>query len=299
MDNTDLSIVSQSSVYEQITNGQFDDAINELLANPEAFSLLIKAVDSNLSLSKGNTESIRDRSFFKKVFSNNIKDLADVLFQQNQTLAAIFVMSQIQSMSGAASAKLLGQLLENSKDEADTTGKEKGNLQQVAIKMLEYNTKELKKDEIRDQALMKCLRSAEILQETIDDIKKRLNEANINYEDCLASLRDESAKVILENEQELQKAKDSFDSVINSLNEEKTSAINEAFEKFTAFKTDLNDAIAMMNTSLNEKAEKEQMRIDEILSMYTKQVAKDKKRFTLVSIISLAVALSAIAIAII
>lgn len=299
MSNTEIEMIPQSLVYNQISNGQFDDAVTELLANPEAFSSLIKAVDSNIMDSKADAESIRDRSFIEKLFSNNVKDLADVLFKQNQTLAALFVLSQIQSMSGAASAKLLGQLLEYSKDEADTNGKEKGNLQQVAVRMLEYNTKELKKDEIRDKALMKCLRSAEILQETIDDLKKRVNEADINYKNNLDNLKNESAKVILENAKEIKNAKDSFDGMVDSLNKEKTNAINEALEKFTAFKTTLTDAITNMSTSLDEKSEKEQNRVSEVLVAYANQVNKDKKRFTYLSTISAVVALAAMVIALI
>lgn len=299
MSNTELEIVSQSSVLVKISNGQFEDAITELLDNPEAFSSLIKAVDSNIGNSKADVESIRDRIFFEKIFSNNVKDLADVLFKQNQTLAALFVMLQIQSMSGVATAKLLGQLLEYSKDEADTAGKEKGNLQQVAIRMLEYNTKELKKDEIRDKALMKCLRSAEILKETIENLNKKVNEATINYERCLNNLKNESAKVILEGIKEVENAKNSFDSIKNKLIEEKTNVINEVFQKITECNETLSDAINKKNASMVEMFDKEQIRISEVLSIYTNQVKKDKKKLTFISIISIVVALASIIITLI
>lgn len=189
------------SAYNKMLKGNIDGAVESLVENGKnEFENFVKSINSALEENREHSTDVKDRGFWKALFSSNTKDLGSILFEQNTLLSALFVLIRLQGLSGEACSKMLSDLYTYAGKEADTTGQEKNNIQNAIIATLEKNVQEFKLDEIRDKALMKLLKAAENSAKFEKDMRVIAGSAKKSYED--------SEQKILKDTKDFKKAAD-------------------------------------------------------------------------------------------
>jgi len=169
-------IIMPSEAYQLMLAGKQEDAVRVLLSDNDGSKMLsfVKKTEEALQAHKEHANEVKDRSFWKKLFSNNTKDLADVLCDQNIIMSSFFIMLRLQNISGEACSRMLSELYKYAENEANTTGTENKNIQQAIISTLERNQEEYLANQLRDKALMKLLKLTDQIY------KEQTNKANIS-----------------------------------------------------------------------------------------------------------------------
>ncbi len=184
---TDNNIIplnnNQSEALELIASGEYDLAVEKIAESPEAFDVLVSSIGKKLQEEKKSVEKIRDRNFFKRLFSSNIKDVASIVLSQNETMSHFFVMLQLTAMATKGNAKVLYRICDCLKRGTDAGELEDSSIRRMAISFMEDNIKALEEEKIRDEAIMKLLKAyAEFKQTTIDvEIKEHGIEQSITH----------------------------------------------------------------------------------------------------------------------
>lgn len=171
---TTPKISSQSKAYNCMLQGQYDEAIQILLNDSQLieFNKFIQAINCDLHENKQHAEDIKDRNFFKRIISSNIKDIGEVLFEQNISLSSFYILLRLLSISSQKDRKLLLNLFEYAEKEAKVVSNEQTSIQKGIIAILKKNEEDFKQNEIRDRALMKLLKEAQ----AIEDFKNGLSQ---------------------------------------------------------------------------------------------------------------------------
>ena len=175
---TDNNIIpinnSQSEVLELIASGEYDLAVEKISDSPEAFNVLVSSIGKKLQEEKKSAERIRDRDFFKRLFSSNTKDFASIVLSQNETMSNFFVMLQLTAMATKGNAKVLYRICECLKRGTDAGELEDSSIRRMAITFMEDNIKALEEEKIRDEAIMKLLKAYVELNKVTNKIDERL-----------------------------------------------------------------------------------------------------------------------------
>lgn len=181
---TTPKISSQSEAYNRMLQGQYDEAIQVLLNDSQLteFNKFINAINFDLQENKQHAEDIKDRNFFKRLISSNTKDIGNVLFEQNISLSAFYILLRLLSTSSLKDRKLLLNLYEYAQKEADIASNEQTSIQKGIIAILKKNEEDFKQNEIRDRALMKLLKEAQALEDFKNGLSQLVSQIEQKYE---------------------------------------------------------------------------------------------------------------------
>lgn len=167
-------------IIEQLTGERGEYYIHEFI------SILEKQIKSNLS----SVDSIKNRNFIKRITSPNIKDIGNILVEQNNIQAMFYIMLQLQTLSGAQCATILKSLTNKVNRKTKQDGDSFNAISNTFIQILEKNNSEACKNEIRDNALMKLLKDAKI---TKDELRSKLAQKQDSISD-LDKIRSDAQK---------------------------------------------------------------------------------------------------------
>lgn len=84
----------------------------DLRSNPKELAKTIVTLSKDIEECRNNLTSIKDRSFWKRTFSNNTRDLADSLIKQNDTISTFMNIVQVLIGFNLHNAVVLGGLYE-------------------------------------------------------------------------------------------------------------------------------------------------------------------------------------------
>lgn len=247
---TTPKISSQSKAYNCMLQGQYDEAIQILLNDSQLieFNKFIQAINCDLHENKQHAEDIKDRNFFKRIISSNIKDIGEVLFEQNISLSSFYILLRLLSISSQKDRKLLLNLYEYANQEANVAGQEQTSIQKGIIAILKKNEEEFKQNEIRDRALMKLLKEAQAIEDfknglsqLVSQIEQKYNEAERKLQEKYGQLQSDLSKKmdseefqqqIMIEKQEIETLKEATNAEINSLKEEYSHEKEKLLDKF-------------------------------------------------------------------
>ena len=208
-------VATPTAVEVALEKDDLEGVVQALAQEPEAFKKFLDSTERALIESKSQAGVIKDRNFFKKLFSSNTADLAKIVLEQNDIMTRFYVILQLLSMQTKGNATYLVKICEAIKSSADVEDQEQGNLQKIAVNYLEQSIEAAKAEEVRDRALKKLLKSAERTALFEQEIREAHKKASKQYEESSESLKKE------------------FDSYSESLKEELSSfekEIKQAFE---------------------------------------------------------------------
>lgn len=270
--------ISFSDAYTLMIKGDLEGAIDTLQRNgaPELRNFYT-AIDTEIQTNKSEAQEIKDRSFWKRLFSSNTKDLGNTIFEQNTVLSALYVLLRIQSFSGESCSKLLAELYNYADKESSTAGVESSNIQKAIINTLEKNAKEFHLNELRDKALMKLLKAAENASCFENDIRIKLGEAQKAFENSEAIVK-----------KDLEQAKQTYDQNVKSID-----------ERATCFVEKCDAAVKKMEGEFEEEKKDVRRIVDERYKILNEQLIKREKRTRILSILSICIAVTAVVIMII
>ena len=87
----------------------------ELRKNPNAIANAIATLAEDIETCKGDLTKIKHRSIFKKIFKNNIRDLADAMIKQNDTISTFLNIIQSLIFINVNNIIMLGGIMEKLK----------------------------------------------------------------------------------------------------------------------------------------------------------------------------------------
>jgi len=99
----------------------------ELRSNPKELANMIATLSKDIKDCRNDLTGIKDRSFWKRTFSNNTRDLADALIKQNDTISTFVNIVQVLIGFNLHNAVFLGWLYDEMtkvSGEAKTTNNE-------------------------------------------------------------------------------------------------------------------------------------------------------------------------------
>lgn len=99
----------------------------ELRSNPKELANMIATLSKDIKDCRNDLTGIKDRSFWKRTFSNNTRDLADALIKQNDTVSTFVNIVQVLIGFNLHNAVVLGGLYDEMtkvSGEAKTTNNE-------------------------------------------------------------------------------------------------------------------------------------------------------------------------------
>lgn len=88
-------------------------------ASPTELAQVIRDASELIDQSKGRIEEIRGRSFLRKLFRNNTRDLANAMCDQNEAMRLFMKILQTVAWINMNNTVVLGQLWENLNELAD------------------------------------------------------------------------------------------------------------------------------------------------------------------------------------
>lgn len=262
---TQVAVTLPSDIEKALEQGNIAAAIEAIASNPESMAQFVKSTELALLEGKDNAKIIRDRSFFKKLFSSSTSDLAKLLLEQNDVLTRFFVMLQLLVSQSKGNAKYLSDICSAIKNASDVGDAEGGNLQRIAVNFLEQNIEAAKAERVRDLALMKLLKSAELNAVFEQDMRDAEAKAEARYEKSAKQLKNDynafvstiNGKINTQNIELQKKATQlDIDNAISSLSISLNKRINER-----AKQGDLDKAAASITEDIKKKMEAESSRL--------------------------------------
>ena len=141
---------------------------SEIRNNPKEISKLIINLAEDIEACKGDLTKIKNRSFFKKIFSSNTADLADMMIKQNDTISLFLNIVQSLIMFNMHNLVMLGEI----QKELCKHEKSKGTYQNKYVQMAkEYITESY-------NAAFAVKRKIEYQEENLEQIKVDLINKN-------------------------------------------------------------------------------------------------------------------------
>lgn len=206
---------SQESAYSLMKNGKIKESVRKLetASSPAEMKRFFDAFNEDVLSNKDKALKIKDRSFFKALFSNNTKDIADVLYQQNILLAACFVLLRLNSSTGESCARMFADLVSKAKESSTVANEESSEIEDAILSIIERNAHEYHMDEVRDKAMMKLLKAASeshdfearmttALHEAEEEYKKASTKISQEHEQSITNIRQEYTQTIVGIRQE-------------------------------------------------------------------------------------------------
>lgn len=230
------ALTTVSPVEKALAQNNITEAVELIGSDTEYFSAFIKSTETALSENKSRAEIIKDRKFFKRLFSSSSSELAQLLLEQNDVMVRFFVMLQLLTLQNKNNISVLTKLCSAIQTDVDTSGKEQGNLQKIAITFLEQNIESIKAEETRDKALIKLLKFA---------------EQNAAFEKRMISAEENAEKRYQESLQKLNNDYAAFKNTIDG----KINTIKNELEKKASIE-ELNSNFKQIRDSLSETASK-------------------------------------------
>ena len=246
-----------SSVEIALEKNDLEGAVQALAKDPESFKAFLKSTELALSESKDQAGVIRDRNFFKRLFTSNTSELAKILLEQNDVMTRFYVILQLLTLQTKGNAGYLKRICEAIKLSSDVEGQEQGNLQKIAINFLEQTIEAAKAEEVRDRALMKLLKAAEqtaVFEQSIREahhkVEEQYLESSINLkqefdgykktlDDDLAGFKKEITNAY-ENQQRLLEEKATPGQIKNSIDILATDINKMILEQSQAFQGEVH-----------------------------------------------------------
>ena len=223
---TDNNIIpinnSQSEVLELIASGKYDLAVEKISESPEAFNVLVSSIGKKLQEEKKSVEKIRDRNFFKRLFSSNIKDVASIVLSQNETMSNFFVMLQLTAMATKGNAKVLYRICDCLKRGTDASELEDSSIRRMAISFMEDNIKAIEEERIRDEAIMKLLKAYAEFKQAIIDIGEKEKDIEQSIDELTFDIKEDLRK----QEEKTNKSFEETSASINNLQKETIKQID-------------------------------------------------------------------------
>ncbi len=260
-----VAVAPPSQIEEALEQGNITAAVEAIASNPDAIAHFVQSTELALVEGKDKAKVIRDRGFFKKLFSSSTSDLAKLLLEQNDVLTRFFVMLQLLIVQSKGNAKYLSEICSAIKNASEVGDAESGNLQRIAVNFLEQNIEAAKAERVRDLALMKLLKSAELNAVFEQDMRAAEAKAEARYEASTKQLKNDydafvstvNGKINTQNI-ELQKKATPQDisNAISSLAQTLNQSINER-----AKLSDIDKAATSITEDVNKRLETENKRL--------------------------------------
>lgn len=283
--------ITYSGAYALMIKGDLDAAVSCLETNgtPEMKNF-IKAIDSALQENKEDAQEVKDRGFWKRLFSSNTKDLGNVIFEQNTVLSALYVLLRVQSFSGESCSKMLAELYSYADKEANTSRVENNNIQKAIIATLEKNANEFHLNELRDKALMKLLKAAENSSCFESDIRIKLGEAQKAFEDSESRINKDLQDFIKTANDHINSTAGACTKSIQDIKIYAEESIKSINEQAAAQVQECKSAVAdMMNEFEKQRIDIENI-IDERFTKMNNDLIEKEKRTKVLAITSLCIA---------
>lgn len=210
-------ISSQSEAYNRMLQGQYDEAIQVLLNDSQLteFNKFIQAINCDLHENKQHAEDIKDRNFFKRLISSNTKDIGEVLFEQNISLSAFYILLRLLSTSSQKDRKLLLNLYQYAEKEAKVVSNEQTSIQKGIIAILKKNEEDFKQNEIRDRALMKLLKEAQAIEDFKNGLSQLVSKIEQKHKEAERKLQEKYDKDIQSIKTDIKTQKDDINKKID------------------------------------------------------------------------------------
>lgn len=167
-----VDITDKKQFVVLVEQGNYENAVKELSENPQAFNEWIKCIGNTIKEGKDKATDIKERGFFKKMFSSNTKDLAEVLLTQNSTLSNFYVLLLLVVHVCKGNAALLSKLCQSIKDDSTLASEESQGLMKLASNFLESNLHDMQNQQLREDAIMKLLKNAQIEKQKVFDLSR-------------------------------------------------------------------------------------------------------------------------------
>lgn len=98
----------------------------ELETNPEVVGENLRQLAIALQETRGDLETIKNRNFWKKITSNNTRDLAEAMLRQNDSISAFLVIVQGIVFLSMNNVVVLGGVMD-ALNKAEVTNEERDN----------------------------------------------------------------------------------------------------------------------------------------------------------------------------
>lgn len=98
----------------------------ELETNPEVVGENLRQLAIALQETRGDLETIKNRNFWKKITSNNTRDLAEAMLRQNDSISAFLVIVQGIVFLSMNNVVVLGGVMD-ALNKAEATNEERDN----------------------------------------------------------------------------------------------------------------------------------------------------------------------------
>lgn len=174
------------------------DLAQAITKNPALIDQVISNVNENLSNSKKQIETIKDRGFFQRLIASNTKDLAEAMLQQSEIMGNFFALLQVLTMGCKRNSAILYDMIDSlSKSEKMTSG-EQSNLYGMAKSYLEDALESTQNEQIREDALKRLLVNVKSLNDKFFEVNNRINNLQVRVE-LLEKMLSENLDDISEN----------------------------------------------------------------------------------------------------
>lgn len=284
MDEIQITLNHDSELAKYLADGDYDEAVKVLSLYPETFSSLIKITSESIKQSKSSAEAIRDRGWWKKMWSSNSTDLAKIIIDQNGTISNFFVILKLLILQTKGNVKLMTNLCSTIQNFNNVEGKEQDNLSKLAILFLEQNIESIKDEELRDKALKKLLIAAEMT----DQFEFRMASEVSEIEDSNKSFKEEINLQLFSFKEEIENKLADIDNKITNQAEAINAKISDLDGRYKSLysstKSELESEIIQLrdeNSSLVSLIQEKEQKIAEQYSY----IRKKQNRLTFISII--------------
>lgn len=259
MADIQISHTHESELAAYVAGGNYEKAVEILSRNPEAFSAFIKLTGEGIIKSRNDAQNVKDRNFFQKLFASNSSDLAKVILEQNETMGNFFVLLQLLTLSAKGNVKLLSDLCMSIKKVGKVGNTEQENLNQMAIDFLEHNIESIKEAEIRDKALKKLLKAAEISDQfemriagMVDEIEQKNDSFKNDVSESLGRYEADIAEKMNGIELDIRSFKEDVQNALNELNVSLTKDLAEKSQKIDTIESHISNLVDDLNGKISD-----------------------------------------------
>lgn len=206
---------SHKSAYSLMKDGKISESVKRLESASTAAEMrqFFEAFNEDVMSNKNKALEIKERGFFKALVSNNKKDIAEVLYQQNILLSACFVLLRLNSATDESCARMFADLASKAKQSSALANEESSEIEEAILATIERNAHEFHMNEVRDKALMKLLTAASESHVFEARMTTALHDAEEKYKEA-------SDKISQEHSQSITGIRQEYETHLSSLKDE-------------------------------------------------------------------------------
>lgn len=241
---------SQESAYSLMKDGKIGESVKKLetASSPAEMKRFFDAFNEDVLSNKNKALEIKDRGFFKQLVSNNTKDIAEVLYQQNILLAACFVLLRLNSSTGESCARMFADLVSKAKQSSSLANEESSEIEEAILATIERNAHEYHMNEVRDKAMMKLLKAASESHDFEARMTTALHEAEEEYKRA-------SAKISQEHEQSITNIRQEQSQAIAGIQQEYESKLSALKTELGLYKVGLDSKFSNLHSEVQSQKE--------------------------------------------